>query len=112
MIYTTNWIERLNRDYKRVIINLTLKNEKLEKSAQLISSDEYTKISPTGEKIPELDLNREPQFNQFTGTYAYPEKYVFKPSFMQNLRYFFNYQLNHMYLRYFMWTRTLRRSPL
>ena len=55
----------------------------------------------TGEKIPELDLNREPQFNQFTGTYAYPEKYVFKPSFMQNLRYFFNYQLNHMYLRYF-----------
>ena len=66
----------------------------------------------TGEKIPELDLNREPQFNQFTGTYAYPEKYVFKPSFMQNLRYFFNYQLNHMYLRYFMWNFAGRQNDI
>ena len=26
-----------------------------------------------------------------------------KPSFFENLRFFFSYQINHMYLRYFMW---------
>ncbi len=66
----------------------------------------------TGEKLPELDLTREPAFNQFTGTYAYPEKYVFKPSFFQNLAYFFNYQLNHMYLRYFMWNFAGRQNDI
>ena len=66
----------------------------------------------TGEKLPELDLSREPQFNQFTGAYSYPEKYVFKPSFSQNLSYFFNYQLNHMYLRYFMWNFAGRQNDI
>lgn len=66
----------------------------------------------TGEKFPELDLQREPNYNQMTGTYAYPEKYVFKPSFTQNLAYFFNYQLNHMYLRYFMWNFAGRQNDI
>lgn len=66
----------------------------------------------TGEKLPELDLTREPKFNQFTGSYAYPEKYVFKPSLAQNLAYFFNYQLNHMYLRYFMWNFAGRQNDI
>ena len=26
-----------------------------------------------------------------------------KPSFVENLRFFFSYQINHMYFRYFMW---------
>ena len=26
-----------------------------------------------------------------------------RPSFADNLAYFFNYQINHMYIRYFMW---------
>ncbi len=66
----------------------------------------------TGEKVPELDLQREPVYNQMTGSFAYPEKYVFKPSFAQNLAYFFNYQLNHMYLRYFMWNFAGRQNDI
>ena len=66
----------------------------------------------TGEQIPEYDTQKEPTFNQFTGRYMYPEKYVFKPSFRQNLEYFFNYQLNHMYLRYFMWNFAGRQNDI
>ncbi|MDE6218089.1 MAG: DUF2723 domain-containing protein, partial [Muribaculaceae bacterium] len=66
----------------------------------------------TGEKIPELDLQAEPQINEQLGTIYYPEKKVYKPSLMQNLAYFFNYQLNHMYLRYFMWNFAGRQNDL
>lgn len=66
----------------------------------------------TGEYIPEYDIQREPTYNQMTGRYAYPEKYVFKPSFAQNLAYFFNYQLTHMYLRYFMWNFAGRQNDI
>ena len=66
----------------------------------------------TGEKIPEYDIQREPTYNQFTGRFAYPEKYAYKPTFGQNLAYFFNYQLNHMYLRYFMWNFAGRQNDI
>lgn len=32
------------------------------------------------------------------------------PTFAQNLRYFFNYQVNHMYIRYFMWNFSGRQN--
>ena len=35
-----------------------------------------------------------------------------RPTFMQNLRYFVNYQLNHMYFRYFMWNFAGRQNDL
>ena len=66
----------------------------------------------TGEKIPEYDLQKEPTYNQFTGRYSYPEKFAYKPSFGQNLAYFFNYQLTHMYLRYFMWNFAGRQNDI
>ena len=66
----------------------------------------------SGDKIPEYDLQKEPRYNEYTGTFSYPEKYVFKPSFAQNLYYFFNYQLNHMYLRYFMWNFAGRQNDI
>ena len=66
----------------------------------------------TGEKLPEYDLQKEPRYNEITGTFAYPEKYVFKPPFSQNLAYFFNYQLTHMYLRYFMWNFAGRQNDI
>lgn len=72
----------------------------------------YAVDPATGEKIPEYDTQKEPTFNQFTGRYAYPEKYAYKPSFAQNLAYFFNYQLNHMYLRYFMWNFAGRQNDI
>ena len=66
----------------------------------------------TGEKIPEYDTQKEPGYNQFTGRFSYPEKYAYKPTFGQNLAYFFNYQLTHMYMRYFMWNFAGRQNDI
>ncbi len=66
----------------------------------------------TGEKVNELDVNGEPNFNEVTGTLSWPEKRVYKPTFIQNLAYFFNYQLNHMYMRYFMWNFAGRQNDV
>lgn len=65
----------------------------------------------TGAEFPELDTQN-PQYNEMTGAVYYPEKQIFKPSFTQNLAYFFNYQLNHMYLRYFMWNFAGRQNDI
>ncbi len=35
-----------------------------------------------------------------------------KPTFIQNLRFFFSYQLGHMYLRYFMWNFAGRQNDI
>ncbi len=35
-----------------------------------------------------------------------------KPTFAQNMRYFFSYQLNHMYWRYFMWNFAGRQNDI
>ena len=69
-------------------------------------------IDQDGHEIPELDTNREPQYNEVTGRVSYAPKYIFKPSFAQNLAYFFNYQLNHMYMRYFMWNFAGRQNDI
>ena len=69
-------------------------------------------VDAEGNKTPELDLQRDPSYNEYTGILAYQPKYVFKPSFAQNLAYFFNYQLNHMYLRYFMWNFAGRHNDI
>ncbi|MDE6298537.1 MAG: DUF2723 domain-containing protein [Muribaculaceae bacterium] len=69
-------------------------------------------VDESGNKVPELDLSKDPSYNEYTGTLAYQPKYAFKPSFFQNLAYFFNYQLNHMYLRYFMWNFAGRQNDI
>lgn len=38
------------------------------------------------------------------------QKSTEKPSFITNLRFFFNYQVNHMYVRYFMWNFAGRQN--
>ena len=35
-----------------------------------------------------------------------------KPSFIENLKFFFSYQINHMYFRYFMWNFSGRQSDI
>ncbi|MBN2236857.1 MAG: DUF2723 domain-containing protein, partial [Bacteroidales bacterium] len=40
------------------------------------------------------------------------EKIVYKPSFGDNLRFFFGYQLGHMYFRYFMWNFAGRQNDV
>lgn len=37
---------------------------------------------------------------------------LYKPTFRENLRFFFNYQINHMYIRYFMWNFAGRQNDL
>lgn len=69
-------------------------------------------IDHDGNKVPELETGREPQYNEVTGIVAYAPKYAFKPSFAQNLAYFFNYQLSHMYMRYFMWNFAGRQNDI
>jgi hypothetical protein len=39
-------------------------------------------------------------------------KTLYRPTFKENLRYFFRYQLNHMYFRYFMWNFSGRQDDL
>ncbi|MDE5887268.1 MAG: DUF2723 domain-containing protein [Muribaculaceae bacterium] len=69
-------------------------------------------IDADGNKVAEFDLTKEPRYNEYSGSFSYPEKLAFKPSFLQNLAYFFNYQLNHMYLRYFMWNFAGRQNDI
>lgn len=66
----------------------------------------------SGHRMPELDLYAAPIQNEITGAIYYPEKKVYKPTYAQNLAYFFNYQLNHMYLRYFMWNFAGRQNDV
>jgi len=66
----------------------------------------------TGDKVPELDLQGEPFYNQNTGVVSYPQKMGYRPTYAQNLAYFFNYQLVHMYMRYFMWNFAGRQNDV
>ncbi len=69
-------------------------------------------VDASGNEVLELDVNSQPNYNPATGQVAYAPKTVFKPSFSQNLAYFFNYQLNHMYMRYFMWNFAGRQNDI
>lgn len=66
----------------------------------------------SGESVPELDTRAEPTINEATGLVTYPQKTAYKPTFGQNLTFFFNFQLNHMYMRYFMWNFAGRQNDL
>jgi hypothetical protein len=37
---------------------------------------------------------------------------IYKPTFIENLRFFFSYQIGHMYLRYFMWNFSGRQNDI
>ena len=65
----------------------------------------------TGEKTDEQNLQGEPTVSAM-GTYVFPAKTAFKPTLRQNLEYFGNYQLNHMFTRYFMWNFAGRQNDL
>lgn len=61
----------------------------------------------TGERIPETEY----YYNE-NGEPAQRSKVLPKPTFAQNLRYFFDYQINHMYMRYFMWNFVGRQNDI
>lgn len=66
----------------------------------------------SGKKVPEYDVYGQPTYNPMTGTVVFPQKYGYRPTYSQNLSYFFNYQLIHMYMRYFMWNFAGRQNDL
>ncbi len=72
----------------------------------------YAEEATTGDKVPELDLQGEPYLNQMTGVVNYPQRMAYRPTYAQNLEYFFNYQLVHMYMRYFMWNFAGRQNDI
>jgi hypothetical protein len=45
-------------------------------------------------------------------TIANEQKTVIKPTFVENLRFFFSYQLNFMYWRYFLWNFSGRQNDI
>ena len=94
---------RMHRDYYAMWVNLDTMPE------QIVT---ITALDADGDRVPELDVNSEPYYNEITGTINYRQKTAFKPSFAQNMAYFFNYQLNHMYLRYFMWNFAGRQNDI
>ena len=96
---------RAHKEYYKQWVNLTDTTP-----ANLVAI--HARDPYTGELIPEYDIQSEPTYNQFTGRFTYPEKYAYKPTFAQNLAYFFKYQLNHMYLRYFMWNFAGRQNDI
>lgn len=61
----------------------------------------------TGERVVEQE-----QYYTEDGSVASRPKVLPKPTFAQNLRYFFDYQLNHMYMRYFMWNFVGRQNDI
>lgn len=58
------------------------------------------------------DAEGNPQMNQMGG-YSYDRsRAVGRPTFGQNLRFFFRYQVGYMYLRYFMWNFAGRQNDI
>lgn len=68
-------------------------------------------IDPNGDEVPELDLNGQP-VPVGDNIYSFPAKTAFRPTQYNNLEYFMRYQLNHMYMRYFMWNFAGRQNDV
>lgn len=66
----------------------------------------------SGEKVYEMDYAGEPFINMSTGQVNYPPRVAYRPSYKRNLEFFLNYQLNHMYWRYFMWNFAGRQNDV
>lgn len=72
-------------------------------------------IGETKESLPTVEEQLYTDFdgNVITDRYGMPyTEAVPKPTFAQNMRYFLNYQLGHMYWRYFMWNFAGRQNDL
>ena len=56
-----------------------------------------------------LDFGRRTLWDDGSG---YEPLVIVEPTFRENLNYFFTYQLNHMYWRYFLWNFVGRQSDI
>ena len=95
---------RMHRDYYKTWVDLDTTPANLK---ELYAIDDVT-----GKKVPEFDVNGQPSLNPVTNKVVFPQKMGYRPTYAQNLEYFFNYQLIHMYMRYFMWNFAGRQNDL
>ena len=54
-----------------------------------------------------VDFGRKKLYND-----GYEDRTIVEPTFLENLNYFFNYQLSYMYWRYFLWNFVGRQSDI
>ena len=66
----------------------------------------------TKEEVPMISMSEESlKIDEQTGEGRFTEdRRAVKPTFSENLEFFFNYQLNHMYWRYFLWNFVGRQN--
>lgn len=95
---------RMHKDYYRQWVNLDTTESNMK--------DIYAIDKLSGEKVPEVDFQAQPFINPMNGMVSYPQKQAYRPTYAQNLEYFFNYQLIHMYMRYFMWNFAGRQNDI
>ena len=79
-----------------------------EKSGKYIISDDRKKNTPNFDKkhsglFPRMWSRDNRHVNAYRDWANIKGRKNKKPSFVENLSFFFNYQINHMYIRYFMW---------
>lgn len=70
---------------------------------------EISALDVAGNEVPLPSY--EPAYNEMGEAY-YPPTTARRPTFGQNMEYFFNYQLNHMYWRYFLWNFAGRQNDI
>lgn len=97
-------------------------NKKNGKYDKIGNKPEYTYDSRFCTFFPRMYSNQRPYFPQEYEAWAGKPngptymlgngKTLQKPSFGNNLRYFFNYQIGHMYWRYFMWNFSGRQNDI
>ncbi len=68
------------------------------------TSQQYIKDYKTWSKMKGEPIKVETDYGE--------SKVLYKPTFGENLRYFFRYQLDHMYFRYFMWNYSGRQDDI
>ncbi len=103
-----------------------IKKDKNEKDKYYVSrrETEYEYVDELNMLFPRMfssvDPNYVPAYKEWGQVKGQPVKFnrcgemvtVIKPTFLENLRYFFAYQLNFMYWRYFMWNFSGRQNDI
>ena len=77
----------------------------------------FTTIFPRMYSSQKKHLSHYKNWSGFNGTNGFPiktsdNKTIYKPTFSQNLKFFFNYQIGWMYVRYFMWNFAGRQNDI
>lgn len=87
------------------------------RKTKYVYMDELNMLAPRMYSKDERHVMAYKEWSDFKGTpvkidVCGQEKVVYKPTFMENMRFFFRYQLNFMYWRYFMWNFSGRQNDI